>query len=96
MTVREWFRLSRGELWRRDEWFYADLDRLLTKVLSGEPLDRVESLRPCKLIFQLVEWQRENDVIEAVRRQLDEAMQELGRESARRASLDRYAADICG
>ena len=97
MTVREWFRVQRVTQWERDKqtrltdhWTQAGLSTLCDQIIRQQPFDYLVTLGTCKIIFRREEWERENRVIEAVRAQLQQAMAELERESARRAAVARW------
>lgn len=89
MSVRQWFREQRHTLWEGNGLYAGDLDRLVTKVLQGQPIDLVETVGTCKLVFNFMEWDKHQRLMDAIRNQLYRAMQELDREAARRAAVER-------
>jgi hypothetical protein len=95
MTVRAWYRLQRGALWARGDRFAWDLERLTSKVLAGQPPDLWEHLGAGHvLVFNRERWDRSQETLEAVRRQMDAAMTEIHLELSRRAAIDRYTKDL--
>lgn len=86
LTVREWFRGMRANPQLYQDLF--DIDRLVTKVLAGQPIDLVETIGACKLIFNREEWERCGNLETRVKMQLEIALAELEREAARRALIE--------
>jgi hypothetical protein len=66
-----------------------DLHAFAVKVINRAPLDPVLRFGRVRILFNREEWERENCVIELVRAQMLQAMEELDRESARRAAVSR-------
>lgn len=89
MTVREWFRLQRGELHRTDSLLAGDLDTLVVRVITGQDLDLVERLGTHRLIFDWAPWERRQALLDRIRGSLVDAMRELDREMARRAAVEK-------
>jgi len=77
MTVREWFRLQRAELWNRDIGLAADIDKIAAAITIGQPPDhwvRIGSLRWIESVETYLERER---VFTLVKRDMDEAMRRL-------------------
>lgn len=90
MTVRTWFRRQRAALYARDDSTFGDLDRLTTRLLAGQPLDRWETVGGVVFVFNAADWDRLTRTFNRVRQQMQDAVAEIERESARRAALDTY------
>lgn len=90
MTVRTWFRLQRAALYARDDSTFGDLERLITRLLAGQPLDRWEKVGTVVFVFNATDWDRLTRTFNAVQQSLTEAMEEIERESAWRAARAPY------
>ena len=78
MTVRTWFRLVRGELWRSNSLLASDLDA----VASACTQDRALPLRWVRVgsvhfLEELESYQRRERLLWQIRQQMREAMRRL-------------------
>lgn len=95
ITVRQWFRLQRADLWRADLRLFQDLDRLTEHAIRHEDPDPVTQLGfTHRIVFsyqQYETWMYRASLLEKIRGQMLQAMEEIDRELARRAVLERIA-----
>lgn len=100
MTVREWFRLARGEMWRRDErerdltdpWAASMVDKVAGFCTSPPP---TASLVPCEFVWtytgRAVElWIPRALAIEHQEQQARTALEELLRAAWPEADREKY------
>lgn len=78
MTVRVWFRVQRGEFWRRDPGAAGDIDQVAVACVEDRPLPtrwvRVGSVGWVWSVREYVERER---VLALVRADMDRAMRQL-------------------
>lgn len=84
MTVREWFRVQRGEMWRldagpRNYTFAADLDAVAAACTVGAFPPEVEFRRvgPYVRVEDIAAYVAHEQLMASVRRQMDDAVDRL-------------------
>jgi len=79
LTVREWFRVMRGQLWARDPGGACDLDKVATAVTMGEWPQAGEWVRigTFAWIESVESYAARERLIAQIRRDMDTAVQRL-------------------
>jgi hypothetical protein len=77
MTVREWYRIQRGELWRRDDGLAHDVDRIATLIVHDQGPLKWTRVGPFHWVASVESVLERERVLALVRADMDNALRRL-------------------